>query len=137
MQQIFFIKENLKRFHGESVTIKLVLYSRYYFIQYGHNDKLHHQPTDQNQYNFKASLTSSFHFPPAKQKKLHKLISTLLVSMHVDCKDYNWPQEFELEVVYDAVTSKVLAGLGGEYTELDRAKGHFFEEGNRFQPIDL
>jgi len=141
----FVIKENLKDSIETSATITLVLHSRYYFIHYGHKDKLHHQPIDQ--YNGKSSQTSSFQFLPPKQKKLHKQISNKLVTMHADSKAYNSAQGLDevveeepiFEVVTDDVANKVPAGCWEEYTDLNGGKTptlcRFLIKRNRYNQV--
>jgi hypothetical protein len=56
--------------------------SRYYFIHIGNKNRLHHHPIDQ--FNGKFSIPS---FPKSlipRQRKLHKEISSILISSHPD-----------------------------------------------------
>jgi hypothetical protein len=93
MSERYLPLKRLKKFTETSVTITMVFHSRYYCIHYGHKDKLHYWPIDQ--YNGKSSQTSSFHFLPTKQKKLHKQIANMLVTIHAESKAYNSSWKFE------------------------------------------
>jgi hypothetical protein len=125
----FVVEQNLSDIMETSVSITAVNCFRYYFIHYGPKDQLHHQPIDQ--YNGKSAPTSSFYFLPAKQKRLHKEIKNLLLSMHLDSKVYNHPrgEEEEVEIAEEpvllhsgVVTSKASACGWEESIELDEAK---------------
>ena len=75
----FVIEENLKEVMETTVTVTSVDRSRYYFIHYGNKDNLQHRPIDQ--FNGNVLQPISFGFLAARQQKLHKQVSNVLLSM--------------------------------------------------------
>jgi hypothetical protein len=127
----FAVEQNLSDIIETSATATYVNRSRHYFIHYGHKDQLYHRPIDQ--FNGKAPQTSSFNVLGTKQKKLHKEISSLLLSMQLDSKSYSctWEEEVEDVVIAaeetvllrcDVTTSKDPVYFWEECIEIDAAK---------------